>query len=31
MTFLYMNLKKGVLRYSLIFKLNLTKEIKKKI
>lgn len=26
MTFLYMNLKKGVLRYSLIFKLDLTKE-----
>ena len=31
MTLLYMNLKKGVLRYSLFFKLNLTKEIKKKI
>ncbi len=31
MTFLYMKLKKGVLRYFPIFKLNLTKEIKKKI
>ena len=31
MTFPYMNLKNGVLQYFPIFKLNLTKEMKKKI